>query len=299
MKDFFDISRQEAFLLLQMLAIVLITLLVYYSFNHFIGKVIQRQMRKDSFNSTSAKFLQRIVRVLIVFMGLAFIILTIPDLRSIATTVLAGAGLLVAVIGFASQQVLSNFISGIMIVFTKPYRLNDMVSVRGNDGVVEDVTLRHTVIRNFKNRRVIIPNSIMSNEVIVNSNFAEDICCEWIEIDISYTTDISNAKQIMKEEVIKHELFVDHRPMLGKSKDDDIAPIRVITVGQSSITLRAWAWAANPGNAFELKCELLEIIKNRFDKEGIEIPYPYSNILFKAKDELNALNKTSRENQIK
>ena len=58
-------------------------------------------------------------------------------------------------------------------------------------------------------------------------------------------------------------------------------PIRVISMGDFSITLRAWTWAANPGNAFVMGCDLLESIKERFDKEGIEIPYPYNNVIWK------------------
>ncbi|MGC1632736.1 MAG: mechanosensitive ion channel family protein, partial [Gelidibacter sp.] len=101
------------------------------------------------------------------------------------------------------------------------------------------------------------------------------------EISISYTANIKKAKTIMKEEVVTHPLFIDHRQHLHKKMDTDIAPIRVIAVGKFSITLRAWTWAANPGDAYIMGCDLLENIKERFDKEGIEIPYPYSNVIWK------------------
>ncbi|MEO5788968.1 MAG: mechanosensitive ion channel family protein [Gelidibacter sp.] len=246
-----------------------------------IGRGIKKHMTDDDFDATNLKFLQRALGFVIIMVGLSFVIFMIPNLKHIATTILAGAGVLVAVIGFASQQVLSNLISGIMIVVTKPYRLKDRVTVRSNSGVVEDITLRHTIIKNYENKRVIIPNSIMSNEVIVNANFADDMCCQWVEISISYTANIKKAKAIMKEEVVTHPLFIDHRKYLNKKMDTDIAPIRVIAVGEFSITLRAWTWAANPGDAYVMGCDLLENIKERFDKEGIEIPYPYSNVIWK------------------
>jgi len=281
MKSFLDSLKQDTFLLTHVIIIIVMTIIIYLFFNRIIGRGIQKHMINDSFDATNSKFLQRVIGFVIILIGFSFVIFMIPNLKHIATTILAGAGVLVAVIGFASQQVLSNIISGIMIVVTKPYRLKDRVTVRSNSGVVEDITLRHTIIKNYENKRVIIPNSIMSNEVIINANFAEDICCQWVEISISYTADIKKAKTLMKDEIISHPFFIDHREHLHKKEDTDIAPIRVISVGDFSITLRAWTWAANPGNAFVMGCDLLESIKDRFDKEDIEIPYPYSNVIWK------------------
>ena len=281
MDKFIEILKTDTVLLVYVLIILVLTSIVYIGFNRMMSRSIKKHLKNEHFDATNSRFLQQMVGIIIILVGLSFIIFMIPNLKHIATTILAGAGVMVAIIGFASQQVLSNIISGIMIVVTKPYRLKDRVSVRTVEGVVEDITLRHTVIKNYENKRIVVPNSIMSNEVLVNSNFAEDICCEWVEMAISYTADIKTAKAIMKNEIINHPLFIDHRKLLNKKMDDDIAPIRVVSVGDFSITLRAWTWAANPGNAFILGCDLLESIKERFDKEGIEIPYPYSNVIWK------------------
>lgn len=281
MDKFLETLKLDGYHLVHILIISIVTLILYISFNRFVSKRIKRNMTKENFDGTNARFIQQMVGITIILVGLSFIIFMIPNLKHIATTILAGAGVMVAIIGFASQQVLSNIISGIMIVITKPYRLKDRVVVRNTEGVVEDITLRHTVIKNYENKRIIIPNSIMSNEVIVNANFTEDICCEWVEMAVSYTADIKKAKSIMKDEIINHPLFIDHRKPLNKNMEDDIAPIRVISVGEFSITLRAWTWAANPGDAFIMRCDLLENIKESFDSEGIEIPYPYSNVIWK------------------
>lgn len=281
MNEFIDLLKKDTALLVHVLVILSVTIIVYIAFNRIVSKSIKKHLTKENFDATNSRFLQQMIGVAIILVGLSFIIFMIPNLKHIATTILAGAGVMVAVIGFASQQVLSNIISGIMIVVTKPYRLKDRVSVRTTEGVVEDITLRHTVIKNYENKRIIVPNSIMSSEVLVNSNFAEDICCEWVEMAISYTADIKKAKILMREEIINHPLFIDHRKPLNKNMQDDLAPIRVISVGDFAITLRAWTWAANPGDAFVMGCDLLESIKERFDKEGIEIPYPYSNVIWK------------------
>ncbi|WP_179022181.1 mechanosensitive ion channel family protein [Winogradskyella forsetii] len=281
MDKFLETLKLDSYHLGHIFIICIVTLFVYIWFNRIVSRRIKRNMTKENFDGTNARFIQQMVSITIILVGLSLIIFMIPNLKHIATTILAGAGVMVAVIGFASQQVLSNIISGIMIVATKPYRLKDRIVVRTIEGVVEDITLRHTVIKNYENKRIIIPNAIMSNEVIVNANFEEDICCEWVEMAVSYTADIKKAKFIMKEEIVNHPFFIDHRKPLNKNMKDDIAPIRVISVGEFSITLRAWTWASNPGDAFVMGCDLLESIKERFDKEGIEIPYPYSNVIWK------------------
>lgn len=281
MKELDAYLKQDIPLLVHIGAITIITVVVYFIVDRAIRKFIDHHGRRDSFDTTNVKFLHRILNSIIFMVGLGLIISVIPSLKHIATTLLAGAGVIVAVIGFSSQQVLSNTISGIMIVTTKPYRIKDRVEIRDTQGVVEDITLRHTVIKNYQNKRIIIPNSIMNNEVIVNGNFADSTCCEWVEISVSYTADLKKAKALMKEEIMKHPFFIDHRNKRQKDKNEDVAPVRVISVGDFSILLRGWAWAANPPNAFLMGCDLRESIKERFDKEGIEIPYPYSNVIYK------------------
>jgi small-conductance mechanosensitive channel len=259
--------------------IVLLTVISDRALNFSINRLIHKRSSNEDFDKTNLKFIQRGMSLIIYLVGFAFVIYLIPSFQHVAKTLLAGAGVIVAVIGFASQQVLSNLISGIMIVLTKPYRIGHRVKVRDTEGVVEDITLRHTIIKNYENRRIVIPNSIMNSEVILNSNLSEDICCEWVEMGISYTSDIDKAKAVMKEVVIAHPLFIDHREPLGKNGDSDIAPIRVMEVGDFSITLRASTWAKDPSDAFVMGCDLRQAIKERFDKEGIEIPYPYRNVI--------------------
>ena len=76
-------------------------------------------------------------------------------------------------------------------------------------------------------------------------------------------------------------LFIDYRNKKQKESGEDIAPVWVISVGDFSITLRDWTWEANPGDAFIMGCDLNESIKERFDREGIEIPYPHGNMIWK------------------
>ena len=235
---------------------------------------------------TNLKFLKRGINVLIYLVGIGFSIYVVPEFRVIAKGMFASAGLLAIAVGFAAQQALSNIVSGVFIVIFKPYKIGDRLSIQTDlNGVVEDINLRHTVIRNFENKRIIIPNSVISNEVLINSNYGDDKIIKWIDFSISYDSDIDLARKIMKEEVEAHPNFIDGRNEEQIAAEEEIIPVRLISFGDSSVNLRAWVWAEDPPKAFVMGTDLNESIKKRFDKEGIEIPFPYRTLVYKEKKE--------------
>ncbi|MEX0719396.1 MAG: mechanosensitive ion channel family protein [Balneolaceae bacterium] len=261
--------------------ILIITVIISMIFTKLMSATIKARAQ-DSADVTSLVFVRRSLNVIIYLTGISFAIFMIPPLKVIAGSLLAGAGVLALAIGFASQAALANVISGIFIVIFKPYKISDRIQVRTDlSGVVEDINLRHTVIRNFENKRIIIPNSVISNEVVINSNYEDDKICKWIDMGISYDSDIDKAKEIMKEEILKHPNFIDNRSEMQKEAGDDIVPVRVISMGDSSVNLRAWSWAIDPPSAFLMGCDVLESIKKRFDKEGVEIPFPHRTLVYK------------------
>lgn len=264
------------------LLILFWTVIVALISRKIFNTAIRKTAEADGSDLTNLKFLNRGVSVLIYLTGISFAIYMIPQLRVIATSLLAGAGLFAIAIGFASQQALANIIGGVFIVMFKPYKINDRLSIRTDlNGVVEDINLRHTVIRNFENKRIIIPNSVISNEILINSNYGDSKIIKWIDVGISYDSDIDLAKKIIKEEVLAHPNFIDTRSEQQIKQGDEIVPVRVLMLGDFSVTLRAWATAIDPPSAFIMGCDLLESIKKRFDTEGIEIPFPYRTIVQK------------------
>jgi small-conductance mechanosensitive channel len=221
-----------------------------------------------------------------VFLGaIIFIFYSIPKLKTLSLTLFAGAGILTAIALFASQTAFANIVSGVFIVIFKPFRVNDIVDV-GNltKGRVEDITLRHTVIRNFENRRLIIPNSVISSEVIVNSSIIDERTCNFIEMGISYDSDIDTAMEIMRDLAMKHPNFLDNRTEDEKKAGRPSVVVRVIGFGDSSVNLRAFVWSKDHSTGFELKTDLHKLIKEEFDRKGIEIPFPYRTIVYKNKE---------------
>ncbi|MCB0707635.1 MAG: mechanosensitive ion channel family protein, partial [Saprospiraceae bacterium] len=101
------------------------------------------------------------------------------------------------------------------------------------------------------------------------------------EIGIGYNSDIGQALKIMEEEVMKHPLHIDTRTAYDIENNVPEVISRVIALGNSSITLKVWAYSDNTSNGFIMYCDLLRSIKERFDKENIEIPYNYQNVIIR------------------
>ena len=263
-------------------AIVAGTVLTAFIVNRFFRRFIRRNSLLIRNDPTNYVFLRHAVTAVIYVMGFSWAVYSVPSLRTIANSLLAGAGILAVAVGFASQHALSNIISGIFIVIFKPFSVNDRLRFQnGLQGVVEDITLRHVVIRDFENRRILIPNSVISEEVIINADFGDDTICKFLEIDISYDSDIDRARAIMQEEALRHPLKIDGRTPEQIEAGRPEIPVRVIALGEYYVRLRAYIWARNNAEAFELGCDLMESIKKRFDREGIEIPFPYRTIVQK------------------
>ncbi len=282
--DYVESLIPQRYMLLVSIGIILFITAIVAS---LITKLFNRAIRSSEFEGgnhdlTSLKFLKRGVTVVIYMIGIGISISLVPALSGIAKGLFASAGLLAIAIGFAAQQTLGNIISGIFIVIFKPYKIGDRILIRTDlTGVIEDVNLRHTVIRNFENKRIIIPNSVISNEIIINSNYSDDKIIKWIEIGISYDSDIKLARKIIQEEVLAHPNFIDTRTEEQIAKGDEIVPVRLISLGDSSVNLRGLATAIDPPAAFVMGCDLLESIKERFDAEGIEIPFPHRTLVYK------------------
>lgn len=266
--------------------IVIIILALTFVFAKIVKVGLKRVLKKSAkLTKTEPErysFLLHLTTGFIYLFGIIIAVYSIPYFRTVAVSLLAGAGIIAVVIGFASQQAFSNIVSGVMIAIFKPIRVGDRVKI-GIDiaGVVEDITLRHTVIRSFENKRLIMPNSKISEETIENSNYSDEKVCRFVKFGISYDSDIDLAIRIMRKEAEKHPLALDNRSKKEKEEGREMITVRVLGFSDSSVNLRAWVWAKNPADSFTLGCDLNKSIKERFDKEGVEIPFPYRTIVYK------------------
>jgi small conductance mechanosensitive channel len=264
--------EQIVFALIVLAIAFVISLIIKY----IIGRFIRIASYKLKVDPTKYKFLKNAVDLLVYLIAVIVIFKSIPGLNSFGNGLIASAGVLAAIVGFASQSAFSNIVSGIFLVIFRPFSVGDRIKVGQNySGDVEDITLRHTVIRDFENRRIVIPNNAISNETIVNSTLSDEPICIFVEFGIGFTSNIDTAIHIMQEQAMAHAFHVDYRTTEEKKNKEPVVSVRLISIGDSALNLRAYVWVKDAVTGFILKCDLLKSIKERFDKEGIELAYPH------------------------
>ena len=273
-----------AFIGIYIVLIYALLMALVYMERRLFKKIIERR-EKQSTDKTNLIFLRNIVIYTTYCIGFLSMVNQIPGMQQLSKTLLTGAGILAAAVGFGSQQAISNIVSGIFMVLFKPFRVGDHIDLGGdNKGTVVDISLRHTTIKNNENKMIIVPNSVLNNQSIVNSSIVHAATCAFVHVGIGYGSDINKAIALIQEEALKHPLLIDNRSKTDKKNNVPQVIVRVIDWGSSSLNLRVLAWAANVDDAFVLKCDLLKSIKERFDREGIEIPYPYTNVIMKKEE---------------
>ena len=287
--DNFHWFGSTAQLVLRIVLILAIAIIIERSLRFFIGKFMRRSAQLLNVDQTRYVFFKHVTTAFIYIIAIILIIYSIPRFRTLAVSLFAGAGIFAAIIGFASQAAFANIISGVFMVISRPFKVGDTIELIGlTSGVVEDITLRHTVIRNYENKRIVVPNSKMSSEIIINFNLYDEMVRRYVDFSVDYNSDIDLVMKIMKEECEKHPLCIDARTELDKLEGRPKVEVRLIGFGESELKFRAYACAQNPGDAFELHTQLNVTIKKRFDADGISIPFPQRVISYRNEKEADS-----------
>ncbi|MCT4614289.1 MAG: mechanosensitive ion channel family protein [Marinifilaceae bacterium] len=273
----------ESFDKLVHIVIVIICAVILRSISRkLITVFINKYAKRLKVDPTNFSFLKNSVGFIIYATAIIYIFSNIEEFRRFGASLFAGAGVIAIVIGFASQKAFANIISGIFILIFKPFKVTDIIEFKdGQKGKVEEITLWHTIIKDYENRRIIIPNSVINDATIINSDIQDSLIRKHIIFSISYDSDIDKAIKIIQEETIKHPLSIDNRTESEKAMNEDIVVVRVYALNDFSVDLKAYVWSKGNDNSFFMKCDVLKSIKQRFDKEGIEIPFPYRTIVNK------------------
>lgn len=274
---------------IEYILLVVITYAIVFLLSFISRRLLSILIKKNSLlireDPTKYVFLKNSITILLLTISTFWILHKIPYFNSLGAALFASAGILAAIIGFASQKAFSNIIGGLFILIFKPFRVGDVIEIANNrKGIVEEITLRHVVIRDYESRRVIIPNSVISEETIINSSITEEKTRKHITFGISYDSDSDLAIEIIQQQAEKHRLFVDNRtPEEIKNKDPKVT-VRMVSWDDSSVTLKAYVWTNSNDDAFVIHCDLLDSVKKEFKKNGIEIPFPHRTIVYKNKD---------------
>lgn len=270
------IIGMDLLILLKIIAILAAAWLVERIIYLILRRGYAQRKAKGRDEFTQYRFLRNAVRTVVVVCAFFAVVYSIPSLRSFAFTLFAGAGLLVAILGFAAQKAFSDIISGVFIVSFKPFRVGDVIQVgqQGLFGAVEDINLRHTTIITFENRRVVIPNSIIGEERIVNSSIREEATCQFVEIPVAVNADLERVRLIMQREAMAHPIQYDKRTPEEVAAGDPEVAVRTVEIKDGMVLMRAYVWAPDPVAARLMRYDLYERILNSFKKEHVPISVP-------------------------
>ncbi|MFC7203920.1 mechanosensitive ion channel family protein [Haloferax namakaokahaiae] len=237
---------------------------VYVVGKAVVSSVLSRWLDRRGADEHAKKPLMKITSLVMAFIALAagFRFAGFPSILQSLATIGAAATL---AIGFAMQDVIANFVAGIFIFTDRPFRINDWIEWDGNSGVVEDISFRVTRVRTFDNELLTVPNSQLTDGVIKNP-VAKDKLRLQVPFGIGYDDDINLATDIILEEARAHE---------GVMSDPEPS-VRLTELGDSSVVLKSRIWISQPSRADFVKTrgEYVTAVKERFDAEGIDIPYP-------------------------
>ncbi|MBJ2251305.1 mechanosensitive ion channel family protein [Pseudomonas sp. MF6784] len=200
--------------------------------------------------------------------SLANIVLKVMLIVSVAsmigvetTSFVAAIGAAALAIGLALQGSLANFAGGVLILLFRPFRIGDWIEAQGTAGTVDSIQIFHTVIRTGDNKTVIVPNGILSNGIITNTN-RQPTRKVVFDVGVDYEADLQKAREVLLE------LAKDPRVLA------DPEPVAVIsTLGDSSITvsLRVWTKTAD---YWDVMFMFNELARDRLKAVGIDIPFP-------------------------
>lgn len=244
---------------------------------YIIDRAIIKQSDKEKIkNLIHIKFLRNILRAVVWIIALTSVASQFNTFSKIASTILAGSGILAAVIGMAAQESFANIFSGLFISMFKPFNIGDRIRIVGDDtaGTVEDITLRHTIIKTYMNVTIIIPNSVMSSSKIENMSYIKGASYP-IEIQIAYENKEKRhrAMEIMEEVVTSHPKFYDKRTAEQINEGLKATECLCINTANSGITLKILVWTENVADNAKVCSECRVAIIDKFEEEGIEIPY--------------------------
>jgi small conductance mechanosensitive channel len=244
----------------KLFAAVLIMLAGHY-IGRWVGGIVDKLLRRMELDVTIRQLLMRIVRGLI--LGL-FLIMALQNLGIDLLPLIAGLGMAGAGIALAMQGVLSNLAAGLTIIFTRPYRVNEYISIAKEEGMVEEISLFSTTLSHADKSLVVIPNRKIAGEILHNYGQIRQLN---LTVRVSYTTDLTQAITSVDAVLLANRrVLQDPKPV-----------VQVITLADSSVNISVRPWVNVPDYSDAIG-ELNQAILEVFHQRDICIPFPQQEV---------------------
>jgi small conductance mechanosensitive channel len=258
------ISPEGGRLWVKQLLIFFVILLVTWILSRFVGRATGKLIDRHSGISNLLKdFAKKIAGRTVLFIGVMVALSALGVEVAPMLTAIGAGGFILA---FALQETLGNFASGAMIMVYRPFDIGDYVSVAGVSGTVQRLSLVSTTLLTPDHKVLVIPNNKIWGDTITNATGNPTRRVDLV-FGIGYDDDINKAVQVLQELATQHELTLD-------------APEPTIKVGEladSSVNLLCRPWVRT-GDYWAVYWDLTRQVKDRFDAEGISIPFPQRDV---------------------
>jgi small-conductance mechanosensitive channel len=228
-------------------AVLLVTLVV--------ARIVDRRFARRDLPPevvTRYRILRRTVISLIIFVGVLSALLVIPQVRAVATGILASSAVIGIIVGFAAQRSIGNFIAGLLIAFAQPIRLGDYVETGGLSGVVEEIGLTYTFIRIDDNARLVVPNEKIASDTIRNSSIRSRKKLAHVTVQVPLDSDLEAIRTLLRE-----------------AAQDERAEVAVEELGGDRAVVGVSVWAPDEPSAERLQGELRLRAHARLREAGV------------------------------
>lgn len=242
-----------------------VIILVFYFIKRGIRAGLEKALSKSSLNLSelARRMIVSTVANLVLLFGF---LVALSQLGISLGPLLAGLGVAGFIIGFALQDSLSNFASGVMILIYRPYDVGDLIDVSGAYGRVHKMNLVSTTITTLDNQNIVVPNNKIWGDVIKNVT-AQNIRRVDMVFGIGYSDDIEKSEGVLYEILKAHD----------KVLDDPQPVVKLHTLGESSVDFVVRPWV-NVADYWDVYWDVTKAVKQRFDAEGISIPFPQRDV---------------------
>lgn len=242
-------------------------------------KRLQRKQKK-----LHLRFLENVIRVVIILVFVLFIFSGVDGISRVYRLVFGSTVVLTGVLGLAAQHVLRDIFAGVMLSVSRPFEIGDRILLSDVEKpcVVEDMTMRHVVLKTMDNIRYIIPNSAINDMTITNTSYHQQMRGTFITVPIAYTADARKAIAVMREVIERCPYTFPNNP--GNEDLGGYGEIYLMSYNENALNLETTIWTEPSMDNFLACSEIRLGILEAFREHDIEIPYEYMNVIMK-KDE--------------
>ncbi len=247
----------------------LLLIVAILAFFRFVARLVSKAVGRslDASKLDLSRLLRRVIISAVSNLIMVFgLLVALSQLGISLGPLLGGLGVAGFIVGFALQDSLSNFASGMMILIYRPYDVGDVVDIGGVNGKVDRMNLVSTTILTFNNERLVVPNKKIWGDVIKNVT-AQDVRRVDLLFGISYSDDISRAEVVLSEILQGHDKVLDEPEPI----------VRLHALGDSSVDFVVRPWVKTE-DYWDVYWDVTRAVKTRFDEEGISIPFPQQDV---------------------